>query len=750
MIRLILLFTLIILLIPNSLRGNNKVDSLQQILDDIENGYTSNASKASILNQLSTAYADTNYSKSLHYGKEAFKEAKKEESKKEKIRAQENIAQAYYLLSKYDSALIYFESLKEIYEQDDDKHNLANLLLNISNNFHHWSKYNRAKEYAEMALPLFLETDDSIGYAYALRSIGSVYYTWDVYDKAFEYYLKSLEIGYRYEDQDLIEGCCHSLGFIYKTWGWLDESLKYFNEALRIAEVQNDFFQIVNVNLHIGDIYLRQNNYQKALDYYYKAETVEKKINHAKLKSIVLSNIGEAHNLMGDYKQALQYQEKSLKIKNQVGDKKRIAISLYEIGKIHNNLRNYAKALTFLENALKMAKEINLKSQVMLCYQSLCDVYANLKDYKIALEYKNIYTSIKDEIYSKERDKSIADMLTQFETNEKEKEILVHKAEIQKKNAALKRKNLQRNYFILVLVLLGMLSIIMIRAYTQKRKANILLSQQNEKIQFQKREIEQKSGEITKSIQYARRIQQAILPPGDYIQEIIPERFILYKPKDIVSGDFYWVSKSESKIILVAADCTGHGVPGAMMSMLGVSFLNEIMTKNIEKDRKFTLNAAGFLNELREYIIESLHQHKDTDDINEGMDIALCVIDQEKKRMNFSGANNSILISRKGNLMEFKGDKMPISLYPNMKPFHNHEIDIENDDLVYLYTDGFSDQFGGPDGKRLLRKRFKELIGSISAEPMKTQKEILEKEFEEWKKDEDQVDDVLAMGIKVM
>ncbi len=258
--------------------------------------------------------------------------------------------------------------------------------------------------------------------------------------------------------------------------------------------------------------------------------------------------------------------------------------------------------------------------------------------------------------------------------------------------------------------------------------------------------IEKQNRDIRKSIQYAQRIQQAALPPQDYIASLLPEYFILYLPKDIVSGDFYWMTKVRDKILFTAADCTGHGVPGAFMSMLGIAFLNEIVGK-IEYDQ---LQPNLILNILREYVIRFLKQEEKTGSSKDGMDMALCMLDTSTNELHFAGANNPAWIVRDNQLIELKGDDMPIGIYYNAKEsFTNQVISYQQGDIVYLFSDGYADQFGGPRGKKFMVKRFRKLILEISSEDMEQQKALLLQTFRDWKGNRRQLDDILVMGVKL-
>lgn len=347
--------------------------------------------------------------------------------------------------------------------------------------------------------------------------------------------------------------------------------------------------------------------------------------------------------------------------------------------------------------------------------------------------------------------------------------------------------------FLALIILISILGYFMYRAYKIKKEANIQLREKNEEISQQKeeiltqrdeienqrdnliiknREIEQQkeeiltqrdeiesqvelvtkqrdqirrqNREITGSIVYAERIQSAILTLPEYFNKIIDQYFIFFKPKDIVSGDFYWASKRGKKIVIAAVDCTGHGVPGAFMSMLGATFLTEIVDKNgITKP-------SEILNQLRIYIIEALKQKGTEGEVKEGMDMALCTIDRETDTLEYAGALNPLYYFQDNELLEIKADRQPVSITMYMKEFTNHKVKIQRGDVFYLFSDGFPDQFGGPYGRKFMKKRFRDLLRKIHKLPMSKQRKELEKNFNAWKNEgkKEQVDDVLVIGMK--
>jgi serine phosphatase RsbU (regulator of sigma subunit) len=255
------------------------------------------------------------------------------------------------------------------------------------------------------------------------------------------------------------------------------------------------------------------------------------------------------------------------------------------------------------------------------------------------------------------------------------------------------------------------------------------------------RMLERQKMELTDSINYAAYIQKAMLPSPDLFRKLLPEFFIFYKPKDIVSGDFYWLSRWKEFLVLAVADCTGHGVPGGFMSVMGISFLNEIIGRGCFS------NAAGILNQLRERVMKALHQTGDWDEQKDGMDIVVCMIDKEKQEMHYAGANNPLYLIRQGTFMEFKGDKMPIGISAGMeKSFTNQRIKLEKGDTVYLFTDGYIDQFGGDSRKKFKPAPLKTLLVNNSGYSLEQQKDILEQTLTAWQNGLPQVDDILAVG----
>jgi serine phosphatase RsbU (regulator of sigma subunit) len=292
-----------------------------------------------------------------------------------------------------------------------------------------------------------------------------------------------------------------------------------------------------------------------------------------------------------------------------------------------------------------------------------------------------------------------------------------------------------------------------------KDQANLELEQ---KVEERTREISEQKREITDSIDYAQRIQLAVLPGEDELERIMPEHFVFFHPKDVVSGDFYWIKKVNDAIIIVVADCTGHGVPGAFMSMLGITLLDEQLGK-IRLD-----SPAGILDNLRTKVKEMLVQKGQAEEQKDGMDMAVAILHREKKELFFAGAHNPLyLVRNNGNisglgsvkepsltgfgsrLYEFKGDRQPIGFHPEESEFTNHKISLAEQDTIYIFSDGFIDQFGGDQRKKYKSSRFKELLLSLQKESLDKQKLLIEQAFKNWRGDNEQIDDVCVIGFRI-
>jgi serine phosphatase RsbU (regulator of sigma subunit) len=523
----------------------------------------------------------------------------------------------------------------------------------------------------------------------------------------------------------------------------------------------------------LGEVYVEKEEYDSALYYFDKSLTIlTDKFNFA----LVLNHIGSVYSDMGDYQKALSYYQYSLEVvrKDQLAQGWQgwlVVSNLLGIASTYENMDNPVTAIKHFKEAEQLTRELGPTSYQSELYEGLASSYEKLSDYTNAFRYQAMLINTLDSLDKIEEANLIEEREFKLELLKNEKENIIESLEQQ---SAIEKLTIKRqksiNYGIIsVGIVLLIVASLLIQRFRYIKRTNIKIRSQRDEIEARRDEIEaqrdevevqrdqlkEKSNllathrrEILDSIAYAERIQSALMPPEQYFHEILNEVFILFKPRDLVSGDFYWTKQVNGFVILAAADCTGHGIPGAFMSMLGMSYLNEIVHK-----REIT-TANQILDELRKQIINSLRQYGRPDESRDGIDMALCVIDEKRRTLQYSGANIPLNLIRNINgtpeLIEIKADRMPLGYNQGKhKTFTNNDIQLEFGDVFYLFSDGFVDQKGGGDNKKYLSKNFKNLLMEIHEEPMHDQRNILDKTITDWMGDNSQIDDILVVGVRV-
>lgn len=589
------------------------------------------------------------------------------------------------------------------------------------------------------------------------------------YPKAIEYYYNALAIHEELNNLNGVAVMYAGLGVLYKNTGELDKALEFHNKALEIDLKRGD---TARTSLHYGNIgvvYKHLQDFDKALEYYGKALEIDTKNNNIDGQSRHLGNIGVIHKNLENYEEAITYYFKALEISEQQNDLEGILIKSQNIGNLYILLGKYAKAEKYIQRALDLSKQLGSLNGLYSAYSKQTTLYEHMGKDKEALKSLRLAMAYKDSIFNEENKKEILRQEVNFEFEKKQAiEQAQHEKELAVAASEQKRQQLFLVFLAVVLLAVIIISFIIYKSLKNSNKQKQLIEQQKFEVEQQKIIVDNKNKEITDSIIYARRIQQAILPPKEVLSKNLENGFILYKPKDVVSGDFYWMERSQanreqSVILLAAADCTGHGVPGAMVSVVCNNALNRAV-------REFKLtNPAEILDKVRLLVIETFE--KSEEEVNDGMDISLCSLQlsESSATLQYAGANNPLWIIRpistniehqtsnelasstklNFEIIEIKPNKQPIGKIDNQEPFTQHTIKLQKEDTIYLFTDGFADQFGGKKGKKLMYKPFKNLLLSIQDKTMNEQKAMLEQYFEEWKGSLEQVDDVCVIGVRI-
>ncbi|MBL7911294.1 MAG: tetratricopeptide repeat protein [Bacteroidia bacterium] len=596
------------------------------------------------------------------------------------------------------------------------------------------------------ALPIFERKKDSICLTSINNNIGGIWLKRGDYNKALECYLKVMRISESRNDKKNIAVSFAGIAQVYYFQGNFGKSLECYKRNLKILEELNDKMGICKMlNNMAGVVYILK-RYKEALPVVQRALALATELNMEKEKTnsyILFANI---YSDMGDNKKAEPYYLKAIVKQRENQDYEGLLVSLFNISDIYIAQKQLQKGLEYKLQALDLAKEMEDPFRVKEVCEGISVLYSQMGDYKKAYEYQSLFMNLKDTLLNAEITKQAAEMNTKYETEKKDKELIKKDAEITVQSAKAEKQAAQRNYFIVGFVLVGLLAVFIYRGYRQKNRANAIIEAQKKEVEHQKELIEEKNKEVSDSIHYAQRIQKALLASEKILNERLNDYFVFFKPKDIVSGDFYWASVlPNGHFGLVTADSTGHGVPGAIMSILNISCLNEaVNAQNLSEPNEI-------LNYTRKKIIEHLANDGSAEGGKDGMDCSLISFDPDKKELRYAAANNPVWIVRaQTELLEFAPNKMPVGKHDrDAVSFSQHTIPLQKGDIIYVFTDGMPDQFGGPKGKKFMYKQLKDVLISINSLPMREQKEKLYATINNWMANVEQVDDITVIGIRI-
>ena len=663
-------------------------------------------------------------------------------------RVRETMGLLHYRNGEYDKAIKNFEKASELFDKTENKEHTAILFETLGNINEQLYRFDAASDWYEKSSVLYGDLAKIPKKSDMLSRLGDMSFAKGQFEQAIDNYLRSLSYDTDYDGEKDVSSTYNSIGAVYYEMGKYDEALNYFQKSEKMAESKGNQKEISMSLNNIGNVEYEWNDYQNALNHYGRSVDIKKSINYTAGLSVTLHNIGNVYKKTG----------------------------------------NFAKALDFYRQSSVAGIESGNKDIVYENYLSFSEVYAALKDCDKALEYYRLYSKYKHlinrstskeqisetkgyfrEVFDRDRELVLLrneiqkqKLLSWYESQRRLKEVAFLNSVIQFKKSKIEESEnrliYQRKLIWLSVAGLFLLLMLVFTFWWQrnvKKRANILLHEQNEEINSQKEEITAQrdeiyaqNREITGSIKYASRIQNAILPSADVLNQALPQNFVYFKPRDIVSGDFYWVWTVGNKVVVAVADCTGHGVPGAFMSVLGFSLLgqvvNDLMSKSIE------LKASDILDNLRLQIIAALHQTGEIGETRDGMDMSLCIYDKSERKLQFSGANTYMYIYGKEEFRLIKGDRMPVSFFRKRElPFTNHWVEIREKEMVYLATDGITDQFGGPDGKKFRQEAFRNLLVEIYAKPLDMQRDDIDRELTKWMGSFNQVDDILVLGWRI-
>lgn len=642
----------------------------------------------------------------------------------------------------------------DLVKDDSDKYDLLCQVIEEI-----WDPESKIR-YCDQAIELAQKLDILPALPYLMK--GVAYIDVGKLPSALECFIQAAKY-YEIDGYNLGLGTAYSyMAETYNKQGNRENEKLYLQNAIEIYELEQDSFRLGHALNNLGYFNYSMEQYDTALVLYNKTLDIFKKLKNpyeTYVYFFCLGNSGLVYSRLSDFDKAEEYLLTAIDTVAKFGDERAVTEFMIGYANMLWQKGEIKQAITYASKALNNTDIPDYKRDASLLLAQLYEISGRFDS---AYYYQSIFIVANDSVKNIKSVQKMADLRTEYEIGKKQDEVDV-----------LEKNKLIQNIINIGLGIILILAIGLVTLYYNNLKRSrkltgaleerrVLLEKQsselkekNDKILRANEELKQlneitsgQKDEIISSINYAQRIQSALLPPEQYFHEILNDVFILFRPKDIVSGDFYWIKQVNQYVILAAADCTGHGVPGAFMSILGMSYLNEIV------QRREITQANQVLNELRKQIKYSLRQHGQPDEAKDGIDMALCVLDFRNMMMQYSGAYNPLYLIKdvqgKPELKEIKADRMPLGYYQSKDlKFINHDIQLEMGDTFYIFSDGFIDQKGGKENKKFLSKNFKNLLLEINDQPMYDQKKILDKALTDWMGSNSQIDDILVIGVRV-
>lgn len=607
-----------------------------------------------------------------------------------------------------------------------------------------YSSLQKGIDYSNQAYDLAKKLNYERSYARIFNTQAAIYTDMAEIPKALDLCLEGLKYAKKHNQQRSQVSLYNSLGNIYSKRKDNQKSLYYYLQSVAVSKIcQPDILPVAPYGNIVG-IYTGRKMLDSAM--YYANLCLDYNLKHKNVDR--LSNnyisLSEIYYELKDGEKCLKAAEDAVNASIAINDDYTLAHCYIQLSNAHYLNKNLKLSIDALDKATICVKKTGdiPALETIAEYYSL--YYEELGDFKNSLKYFKEYKMYRDSALNDESIQQEKNAEAKYENEKKQREIELLGEKQKVNEAENQKKKIYLSAALLGIIILGFVLVILYRNNVLKQKTNSNLEAFNKEINHQKELVEVKNKEITDSINYAKRIQQSILTSDNYFKKHTTDFFILFKPKDIVSGDFYWALSHEHKFMVMTADCTGHGVPGAMMSMMGINFLNEIVNE------KGVSNPSEILNQLRTDIIKALNPEGSVIETKDGMDCCLCSFDFKAMKLTYSNANNNFYIIRGQELIVSKSNKMPVGAGHSVNiPFEQYEMDIQKGDLVITLTDGYADQFGGQKGKKFKYKQLEELLFSNAHLPLKDIKTKLNDSIEYWRGDLEQVDDICVIGIKI-
>ncbi|MBK9284338.1 MAG: SpoIIE family protein phosphatase [Sphingobacteriaceae bacterium] len=719
---------------------NRKLDSLKSLLND-----PIDSTRAKAHNSLASYYAKRDLLLARQYVNPAIKISSKAKYKRGLGDSYSIICNILMNSGKFDSAIYYNSLAAQTWEELGNRPRVVAMHGFRGDVEEAAGDYHLARKTFSACVQEYAEIGDTINMADAYIHLARMAMDNGKLDQAMEMFLKA---------KQLFELCRHEWGLVVvmndmcTLYGERKQFDKKINAQRKVVElcykVGKSNEAIIGID-NLGTAFLSVNNLDSAEFYFMKAYHLLKDLPEHRGRPLVWSHLAVINHLRNRLPQAEKYYFETKAMYEAVNNMSSLAAVFTNLGELYFDMKKYNLSEEYYLKSKEIHEKLDAKPSLENVYNGLRKLYHALGKHDLSFEYGTKLVALKDTLYLENNQKAVEEMEAKFNSDQKEKELELKDSQLSNQRSEIKSQNLQKMILAIGASTLLVIGILLLVGMNRKRKANLLLESQKEEILSQKHIIEEKNKDITDSIRYAKRIQEAILPADELVDAALPEHFILYEPKDIVSGDFYWVQKHGDLSLFAVADCTGHGVPGALMSVVCSNALSRAVNE------KKIFSPALILDEISAMINDTLRQQRQDSTIRDGMDIGLCVLNRRNGKLLYAGANNPVYLVKHGELLSLPANKQPVGsfLEDYVKPFTEQEVQLEKGDLLFVFSDGFADQFGGEKGKKMKYKRLQELIRQSKELPMKEIKNKLLSEFKEWKGSREQVDDVCILGIRM-
>ncbi len=630
---------------------------------------------------------------------------------------------------KQDTLLVRITKIKDPKEQ-------TKLLNSASEKCWQTGHYSKGILYAKTGLKIAREHHLKKMEALLLNNIGIIHDYEGHYPEALKSYFDALKIQEKIKDKQGEAYTLSNIGLIYSNQNNNDEALIFHQRSLAIRKKINYQPGVAASYNNIGICYLNDKDYSKALYYFSRSRDMDTEMNDSIGLMDDLNNIALCYMKTNRVDQALKTFNQCLELRIHFNDQFGVSKAYNNIGTCYSMLNEFGKAEEAFLKGLEIGQRIGGKESIWYAYENLSEIYEKKGDYEKAFSYMQLALKEKEEWNSASsiRKETETKLNYQFEKkNEKER---IRRAKEDTKNQERRKQSIMMLWGLgVILVIVGIFSLFL---YLRWKEA----SEQRRIIDLQRSEVQEKNNEILDSINYAQRIQTAILPSEETLAKEFRNYALMFQPKDIVAGDFYWVQVTDDSVFFAVADCTGHGVPGAFMSLLCHNALNRsVVEYNCKEPGKI-------LNQAREIIVTEFA--KSQMNLRDGMDISLCAWNKTDGSFTWAGANNPLWLmnATDSGLVEIKGDKQPVGNHHHFNEFTTHQIVVEPGTRLFLFSDGIPDQFGEESGKKFKTKRLRELILETRHQSVSVQKLIIEEQFNNWKGNADQIDDVCMLIVE--